>query len=232
MPAEAGADEAHFVGAELVRVADLDDLHAGSGSASAATKAHRRRAARPAPVTLGTRGPTTCVGRTVCGYGGIAAPTRRTTSSRSQRFRISWRSSPRRDQRDPTRRPLPRSVTPSGELPYRDDMPEAFDAAAAVPVRSGGRGFPARDRLAELPRRVEDLCCVAHISSTIPRWRAAIAPDASAAAGLVLRLKSPDHVTSRIDLVTTTLANRGRSGTIPLGADSRTRGWRSIAAWS
>ncbi|TXG96852.1 MAG: hypothetical protein E6R08_08460 [Nevskiaceae bacterium] len=57
-------------------------------------------------------------------------------------------------------------------------------------------------------RMVDDVAvCVAAISSTIPKWRAAVRGDAAAAIGLVLPFDAPQKIGIKIDLTMTTLLN-------------------------
>lgn len=56
-------------------------------------------------------------------------------------------------------------------------------------------------------RRAEVSATVAKFASTLPEWNAAIAGNAGAAIGLVLRLRPPFRVCARIDLAMTVLLN-------------------------
>jgi hypothetical protein len=55
--------------------------------------------------------------------------------------------------------------------------------------------------------RAEVAACVAGITSTVPAWRRAIRGDPAAASGLVLRLKAPRRICTRVDLAMTVLLN-------------------------
>lgn len=57
-------------------------------------------------------------------------------------------------------------------------------------------------------KMVDDVAgCVAAISSTIPKWRAAVRGDAAAAIGLVLPFDEPQKIGIKVDLTMTTLLN-------------------------
>lgn len=57
-------------------------------------------------------------------------------------------------------------------------------------------------------KMVDDVAvCVATISSTIPKWRAAVRGDAAAAISLVLPCNAPQEVGIKVDLTMTTLLN-------------------------
>jgi hypothetical protein len=56
-------------------------------------------------------------------------------------------------------------------------------------------------------RRAEVAATVVKLASTLPEWKAAIAGNAGAAVGLVLRLRPPFRFCARIDLAMTLLLN-------------------------
>ncbi len=57
------------------------------------------------------------------------------------------------------------------------------------------------------PLRNEIAQCVRSLSATSADWQAAIHGDAGAASGLVLRLRTPSHISARVDFAMTVLLN-------------------------